>query len=153
MEDLSTKILSQTTDSIQKLFDITTRIDERVKTCIDRCHILEEKIQEIVEVNFGIKESLAVLKSQDSYGVLGDVNSDIHKLQNKLDHLEQTSEGFRNINVDVHELQNKLSHLEQTSEGFKSNWDAIVKFIVQIIWLVVGAWILFKLGLAPPNLP
>ncbi len=129
MEDLSTKILSQTTDSIQKLFDITTRIDERIKTCIDRCHILEEKIQEVAEINFGVKESLAVLKSQNVYGSLED------------------------INVDVRELQNKLSHLEQTSEGFKSNWDAIVKFIVQIIWLVVGAWILFKLGLAPPNLP
>lgn len=129
MEDLPTKLLSQATDNIQKLFDITTRIDEKVKSTIEYSINLEIKIQKITEVIALLKEANAVLNFQD------------------------IPKNLENIETIIAQMQNKISHIEKTSEGFKSKWDIAVKFLVQIIWLVVGAWILFKLGLGPPNLP
>lgn len=129
MEDLPTKLLSQATDNIQKLFDITTRIDEKVKSTIEYSINLEIKIQKITEVIALLKEANAVLNFQD------------------------IPKNLENIETIIAQMQNKISHIEKTSEGFKSKWDTAVKFLVQIIWLVVGAWILFKLGLGPPNLP
>jgi methyl-accepting chemotaxis protein len=129
MEDLPTKLLSQATDNIQKLFDITTRIDEKVKSTIEYSINLEIKIQKITEVIALLKEANAVLNFQD------------------------IPKNLENIETIIAQMQNKISHIEKTSEGFKSKWDTAVKFLVQIIWLVVGAWILFKLHLGPPNLP
>lgn len=129
MEDLPTKLLSQATDNIQKLFDITTRIDEKVKSTIEYSINLEIKIQKITEVIALLKEANAVLNFQD------------------------IPKNLENIETIIAQMQNKISHIEKTSKGFKSKWDTAVKFLVQIIWLVVGAWILFKLGLGPPNLP
>lgn len=129
MEDLPTKLLSQATDNIQKLFDITTRIDEKVKSTIEYSINLEIKIQKITEVIALLKEANAVLNFQD------------------------IPKNLENIETIIAQMQNKISHIEKTSEGFKSKWDTAVKFLVQIIWLVVGAWILFKLGLGPFNLP
>ncbi len=129
MEDLPTKLLSQATDNIQKLFDITTRIDEKVKSAIEYSVNLEIKMQKFAEVIALLKEANAIL--------------DFQHIPSKLENIELT----------IVQMQNKISHIEKTSEGFKSKWDTAVKFLVQIIWLVVGAWILFKLGLGPPNLP
>jgi len=147
MEELNLNFLSQIADSITKLFEITTRIDERVKVCIDKNKEIESKIENVhkelsqrisnnTELNLTLRENLAILNSKNIDYKLENVKSEIHL-----------------ANEEILFLKNRLSNTEKTSEGFENKWNAIVKFIVQIIWLVVGAWILFKLGLGPPSLP
>jgi hypothetical protein len=75
------------------------------------------------------------------------------KEANAVLNFQDIPKNLENIETIIAQMQNKISHIEKTSEGFKSKWDTAVKFLVQIIWLVVGAWILFKLHLGPPNLP
>lgn len=134
MEDLSSKIFAQTSENIQKLFDLSTRIDERVKSIIQRQEELERKINEVVHSTAELRENIAVLKS-------------VHG------HFEQNEAKIADLKKETTFLDKRITSVERTSEGTENRWNTIIKFIVQIIWLVVGAWILYKLGLGPPNLP
>lgn len=147
MEELNPNFLSQIAESVAKLFEITTRVDERVKICIDKNKEIEIKVENVhrelsqrinnnTELNLALRENLAILNSKNIDYKLENIKSDIDL-----------------VNEEILFLKNRISNTEKASEGFENKWNAIVKFIVQIIWLVVGAWILFKLGLGPPSLP
>jgi len=127
-EDLSVQILSQTSDNIQKLFDLSTRIDERVKSMQNKQRDLNTRIDNIVNAHNELMQSVAVLKSSAN------------------------TVSIEECKRQIVDLDKRLSSVEQKSEGMENRWTSIFKFIVQIIWLVVGAWILFKLGLTPPPL-
>jgi len=128
-EDLSVQILSQTSDNIQKLFDLSTRIDERVKSIQNKQQDMNSRIDAVVASYNELNQAVAILKSSAD-------SSNIEECKRQI--------------VDI---DKRLTNIEHRSEGMENRWTGIFKFIVQIIWLVVGAWILFKLGLAPPPLP
>lgn len=62
------------------------------------------------------------------------------KFEDKLDKLKE----------DLHLLQLKVQSLEIAHGGFEQKWKAIVNFIVQVIWVVMAAYILLKLGIQGP---
>ena len=62
-EDLSVQILSQTSDNIQKLFDLSTRIDERVKSIQVKQGDLDNRMNSIVQSHNELMQTVAVLKS------------------------------------------------------------------------------------------
>ena len=62
-EDLSVQILSQTSDNIQKLFDLSTRIDERVKSIQSKQENLDDRIDTIMESHNELMRTVAVLNS------------------------------------------------------------------------------------------
>lgn len=129
MDELSVQFLAQTTESIQKLIDVSTRIDERVKTCLQRQDEIERRFELLVESNVNLREHLAVIKSYDYVSDLDIIKKDLHLMEQQI--------------VDV----------VKSSEGLESKWNTGIKYVVQTIWLIVGTWIVFKLGLTPPNLP
>jgi hypothetical protein len=51
----------------------------------------------------------------------------------------------------LHELDVRLKSLEIAKGGYEENWKSIVNFIVQVIWVVMAAYILMKLGLQSPG--
>ena len=132
-EDLSVQILSQASDSIQKLFDLVTRIDERVKSLQDKQQSHSKQIDNILANYNELKEKIAIIQSSSTTGINAD---NIELCKDK-----------------IVELDKRLSSLEQKSAGMESRWSTIFKFIVQTIWLIVGAWVLYKLGLSPPAVP
>jgi len=128
-EDLSVQILSQTSDNIQKLFDLSTRIDERVKSIQVKQESLDARMDSIIQAHNELMQTVAVLKSTSH--------------AQKIDECKQA----------LIDLDKRLMSLEHTSKGFESRWGNIVKFIINIVWLVVGAYVLYKLGLQPPAVP
>lgn len=51
----------------------------------------------------------------------------------------------------LHELDVRLKSLEIAKGGYEENWKSIVNFVVQVIWVVMAAYILMKLGLQSPG--
>ena len=125
-EDLSVQILSQTSDNIQKLFDLSTRIDERVKSIQSKQEHMDNRVETIMQSHNELMQTVAVLKS------LSDVES------------------ISACEKDIVKLDKRLSTIEHTSKGMESRWGQIFRFIINIIWLVLGAYLLFKLGINPP---
>lgn len=132
-EDLSVQILSQTSDNIQKLFDLSTRIDERVKSIQNNQTSLDDRMGAIMQSHNELMQTVAVLKSAT--------------------HSTTNAEGISECKKEIVELDKRLSTLEHTSQGLESRWSQIFKFAINIIWLIAGAYLLYKLGLQPPAVP
>lgn len=140
-EDLSTQILSQTTENIGKLFDLSTRIDERVKS-LQKCEN-------------DLKLSVDALKKD-----VNDLNLKIHLFE-KNDHNEDILKQLqqcqialveidKKININLIALDKRITALESSQQGSVNFWDKFTSFAIQIIWVIIAAWILAKLGLQSP---
>lgn len=124
MEDVSNKI--------QELFNSSTRSDERIKIILQNCNNLEKRINNIAESISTLKSNINVVKSLN-------VKTEVVEFKHQISELHK----------EIIALDKRLTATERSLEGAENRWASIVKFIVQMIWLIVGTWILFKLGINP----
>lgn len=118
-----------TADSLQKLHDSSTRIDERVKTIQEHQKNLENSIGSIQCEHTGIMQRIAVLESKDTAHHLNDIKKELNQ------------------------LEKRLNTFEASTGQSKDRWNRIFTFMIQIIWVILAAWLLMKLGLQAPSVP
>lgn len=160
-DDLSTQILNQTTESIQKLFDLSTRIDERVKTLQECEGTLKTKVQELKEEVAAIQTHLKVLDVNGTEGVK-ELKDRVKQLEFRAMSEETVSQQLQQCQLALVELDKKLGSTLQefemritavasSQQGTEDRWGKVTTFAIQLIWVIVAAWILATLGLqAPP---
>lgn len=128
--DISMQILSQASENIQKLFDLSTRIDERVKLIQEKQNELDNKINEVISDHNILMQKFAVLESQNLTPV-------IISLENKIN--EQSKES--NL------IDRRLIDVEHATTTNQDRWSKFSSFVIQLIWIVIAAWVLLKLNL------
>jgi hypothetical protein len=127
------------TPNTNKLFEISTRIDERVKSVQEKQHELEVKLAEIMKEHNDGLQKIAVLESKDDcVNVCG-----IHHV---VDHLDQAAEA-------INELDKRMMAVELASDNTKNRWKQATTFIIQLIWVLLASWLLLKLNLQAPAVP
>ena len=131
-EDISVQILAQTSENIQKLFELSTRIDERVKSIQSKQHDLEERIGAIAVNYTDIMQKIAVLESKDGNAL----EEDIDECQKELVTLDK-----------------RVAVVEQYSGNSKDRWNRVFTFVIQLVWVLLAAWLLVKLNLQAPAVP
>lgn len=131
-QDISVQILSQTSDNIQKLFDLSTRIDERVKAIQERQSVIDHRIEEIIERQLLLMQRLAVLEAKD-----------VKAIADKLEEAEE----------EITTLDKRMALLEGDSGRNNDRWKSIAGFVVQLIWVILAAYLLMKLNLQAPAVP
>jgi chromosome segregation ATPase len=62
-EEITVQILSQASENIQKLFELSTRIDERVKSIQAKQDGVEVRIEQIALAHHQANQKIAVLES------------------------------------------------------------------------------------------
>lgn len=130
---MSMQILAQTSDNIQKLFDLSTRIDERVKSIQSKQDNLERRIEDLIHSHTDSMRKIAVLESQ----------IDTSSLEKKLDEMEN----------DLQALDKRLATVETYTGNSNERWKSIASFVVQLIWVILAAYLLTKLNLQSPAVP
>lgn len=135
-EDLSVQLLSKTSENIQKLFDLSTRIDERVKSIQANQKDAETRLAGLFESISIIQQRLAVVESNKT-------GEDIEVIEGEIGSLEK----------EINTLDKRISAVEKTSTGNEDRWKVISNFIVQLVWIVLAAFVLMKLNLNPPPGP
>ena len=85
----------------------------------------------------------------------------IRNLQKKTKDLEEKCSNFEaifkmieNKNIDellekIHALDIRIRTVEIAQGGYSEYWKQIINFLLQLIWVVMSAYILLKLGLQP----
>lgn len=121
------------TESIKSIFELTTRIDERMQ--------LMTKKQEAID---------AALKSQGE--LISNLSSRIIILENSINSKDIEQDVDKNIDK-IHALEVKVNSLQISNEGTEGRWKTIVNFSLQIIWVLLAAYLLYKLGLQAPAVP
>ena len=119
-------------DQINHIIELTTRVDERVQSLMKHQHVLENKldgqIDDINDLNIKIK----IIETQDIDSILQEV---------------------KEIRSALHKLELKLQVLESSSTNQEARWKTIFSFSLQLVWVVLAAFLLYKLGLQAPAVP
>jgi len=131
-DDISVQILTQTSENIQKLFELSTRIDERVKAIQEKQHGLEERLDSVMQTHNTIMQKIAVLESKNG-----------EALENDIDECKKDLVG----------LDKRVAMVENYSGNSKDRWNRILTFVVQLVWVLLAAWLLVKLNLQAPAVP
>ena len=132
-QDISAKLLAQTSENIQKLFDLTTRIDERVKSIQHKQNDINDRVDSVVQTHIQIMQKIAVLESKHE-------EDDYSKLSLEID----------SVLKDLTELDKRITFVESVSGTQQERWKTVTNFVIQLIWIVLAAWVLMKLNLTPP---
>ena len=128
-EEISLQILSQTSENIQKLFDLSTRIDERVKAIQSKQEELDVRMTDVARAHTDVMQKVAVLESK---------NSD-----------------SRNSEIDqkMTDLDKRLTLVENSSNKNQDRWNKIFTFVIQLLWVILASYLLMKLNLQAPQVP
>ena len=137
-DDITVQILSQTSENIQKLFDLSTRIDERVKAIRDKQDDLDDRLSEIIKTHHEVMQKIAVLESKD--GGIGAVSVKLDEVQ-------------REVKSELIEIDKRLALVESKTNTNQDRWNKIFTFAIQIIWVILAAYLLMKLGIQAPDVP
>lgn len=138
-EDITMQILAQSSENIQKLFDLSTRIDERVKNIQSNQIFTDQKLKDLLDSHHLSMQKIAVLESKDSRFLDGK----IMESEKEIDLLDKT----------VSVLEKRIITLESSTGQNQDRWNRIMNFAIQLVWVVLAAWLLTKLNLQPPAVP
>jgi predicted nuclease with TOPRIM domain len=131
-EDISVQLLTQTSENIQKLFELSTRIDERVKAIQGKQHDLEERLDSVVGNHTEIMQKIAVLESKNGEALEDDIDE---------------------CRKELVTLDKRVAVVEDHSGNSRDRWNKVFTFVIQLVWVLLAAWLLVKLNLQAPAVP
>jgi chromosome segregation ATPase len=130
---ITEQFFGQVSDSIQLVFDLTSRIDERVKILIERQKEIDDQIEKLLEMQHQTLHRLVALESK--VATIDDPQKELTELRNKIHALEMKAENFQ-MRIGYHD----------------SRWIQIFDAVWKILLMIIAGYILYKLGLqAPPS--
>ena len=120
----------QVTESIKSVYELTTRVDERQQLMMSKVEQLENKLDNQFKEYKDLDGRVRVIESKGNGPVdLVQVREELHK---------------QNV---------RLQALEISTKGQEGRWRNIFSFVTNLIWVILAAYILFKLGIQAPDIP
>ncbi|MFY4731144.1 hypothetical protein [Nitrospira sp. BLG_2] len=119
-------------DSLKNVFAITSRIDERIKVLVEGHNESKEKIEKLCDNQIAILNRLIILENSNGNRVAHELKEQFGKLEHKVD-----------------DVSERLLHVEKDMTQATNKWAAVVDFVLKVGVVVIGAIILWKLGIKP----
>jgi chromosome segregation ATPase len=132
--------LNQMMQSVRSLFDLTTRMDERV------AHMMKAQESNAIKIEDASEEL------SDLFSKLSVVEARIHVLEDKSE-IENIVQEVEQIRDDIHEMALKIQQLEIATKREENRWKTAFSFGLQIVWVILTSYLLYRLGLNPGNIP
>ena len=133
-EDMTTKLLTQATESITKLHEIVNRMDERLNSLKASQEDIDKNI---IEINRAYNETVQRLASLESMA------------ESNKENWQKTNEYEKEFSS----IDKRLSVVETSTDKSQDRWNKIISFVIQLAWVVLAAWLLTKLNLQAPAVP
>ena len=130
---LTEQYINQVTESIQGLFDLTARIDERLKMIAEKQSEQDAKIEKYVDTHTKLVERVVSLESKNGRTM----KANIERLEKDVDLLERN----------VHSMELSLNSMKIYTINQESRWKMIFDVAAKILIIVVGAIIVWQLGI------
>lgn len=144
----SAQLPTQNSESIQMVFDLTSRTDERVKMIIEHQKEIEEQIEKLIIRTDSISHRLSIIDAND----FASIKNNLHSLREKVAVITND-----NSYKELIELRAKIQSIELKAEniqirlGFHDHrWSQIFDLIWKMALMCIAGYILYKLGLQPP---
>lgn len=118
----------EVSESIKLVFDLTSRIDERVKHLVEQHNEANQRIEKLMERHENILSRLSVLENKNGHGMKEDITE---------------------LKKDFHAMEIKVAAIEMQTTRHEDKWKTIGDFIFKVTVAVVGAVIVWKLTMKP----
>ena len=122
MSDISEQFFTQVSESIKSVFNLTSRIDERVKMIHEKQQEMDKKFSRLIESQGTLNSRVSVLES----------TSETEEIQD----LEKT----------VHNMELVLKEVELKSAGNTGKWNVVADFSLKILWAMAAAAAIYYMG-------
>lgn len=111
--------------------------------------ILKEKLSNIEKNQNGLTEKLEIIKKEvnNFEKTLISKDSKISIIQSKLKDLK---ESLDQVIEKVQKFEIKMESIHLRTTDSENKWSNIIDFFVKIFWVIVVAYLLYKLGLQGP---
>ena len=120
--------------SLKSVSDVTTRIDERVKVLVEDNNVFKSRFERVSEIQTALVSRLSILEENHDVAVL---QNDITMLQKKVEHL---SDKTIKIEKDISQMEKAICQQD-------GRWANIIDFLYKLSTIIIGAIILWKLGI------
>jgi hypothetical protein len=107
-------------------------IDERVKAIQYNQVNIENKIESLFDAHHIAMQRIVVLESKD-----------LKYLDAKLTECEK----------EITTIDKRLMSVESSAGQSQDRWNKIMTFVIQLVWVILAAWLLMKLNLQSPAVP
>ena len=134
-KDNTSEYYKEVSESIKCIFDLTSRIDERVKNAVSRQELIDKKVDEKLERFNNIEARLQVVEN----------------VKKDLDTLRDTE--LSSLRDAIHTLDLKIQECAIATKGQENKWRTALNFAVQIAWVILASYLLLKLGIQAPQIP
>jgi hypothetical protein len=133
MDEFSYKELST---SLKVVSDITTRIDERTKILVEDNNVFKVRFERVAEIQSALVARLSIIESSHD---ISNIKNDIVALQEKIEYLSGKSI----------KIEQDISMMEKSIGQQDNKWANVIDFLYKVATVVIGAIILWKLGIKP----
>ena len=134
--EAATQYYSQVQDSIKSVFELTTRVDERVQLMMKKQEDVERKIDGISSEMKELNTRVTVLESNNGKAAVAQMATEVDRLKDN-----------------IGDMKLKIQTLESKTESSEGKWKTVLNFGLQILWVVVAAYLLYRLGIQAPAVP
>lgn len=124
------------TESLKGVSDVTARIDERVKVLVEDNNLFKSRFEKITESQTSLVSRLSALEGNRD---VVNIKNDIVLLQERLEYLSGKTIA----------IEQNMNLMEKSMVQHDSRWANIIDFFYKIGTIVIGAIILYKLGIKP----
>ena len=77
-----------------------------------------------------------------------DLNKEISNIRMQLNELKD----FEGLQKSVRKMETEIASLKKSAETHDNIWKTIFDYVLRGIWLILGAYLLYKFGLQAPSL-
>jgi hypothetical protein len=117
---------AQVAESIKLLFELTSRIDERVKYLSENASKQDGKFETIAEYQQKLLERIIALENKNG---------------------ETIKKQTEDLNIRIRNIELQIKTLEVISKGNSNRWDKITDMIWRIIIIMTASFLIWKMGI------
>lgn len=146
-------------EEIKQIISITSRVDERVKMIIDSQNQIGQRLEHFIDEHNELASKVYVLESKNggkSHDLIIKLDDRLDVLASKLEIIEHVGSKKNTEEIVKHEdaigeMLHRLKGLEEHKNNISEKVKTVFNHIVQGVFFVAIAYILYKLGLNPPG--
>lgn len=127
-------------ESINSIYELATRVDERVRLLMKKHDELVGKIDNQSSRLSEIETEVRIMESHDPAAGTQAIASELERVSGSVAKLEDQ----------LDEAKGRLQLVEISNQGSAEKWNKLVSYFIQLLWLVLAGWLLYKLGLPAP---
>jgi len=132
-------LFREVTQSIKAVFDLTARVDERVKMLIEKQNQIDTKIEGLSIHHTDLVTKVGILESRNEK----EFKEQIARFEDSVKEAENT----------LKEIDQRLYHVEKSSHTSENRWKSVYTFIRDTAWVLLVCYLLYKLNLNLPPIP